>query len=193
VLGWIQPNQPTVGEKSTRACARGAVLHWSPCWFEILTRNPCTIPISLTFTKTSLRFYSFTLGGPRRGPAESRAPASPRRPNLATNGVLLRFKPNSSPNECSPLSNFTNGALTCPAHGDNGHYRQPSAFPLIYGVLVQLAGSGSIRRIHGCWNKTAGNMNRPGIPDHGEGSTTAAETKLGEEGNSLAMVANWRR
>jgi hypothetical protein len=33
-------------------------------------------------------------------------------------------------------------------------------------------------------------MNRPGIPDHGEGSTTAAETKLGEEGNSLAMVAN---
>jgi hypothetical protein len=27
--------------------------------------------VSLTFTKISLRFYSFTLWGPRRGPAES--------------------------------------------------------------------------------------------------------------------------
>jgi hypothetical protein len=44
----IQPNQPTVGENSTSAHARGAVLHGSPP-VHYLTE-------SLTFAKKSLHF-----------------------------------------------------------------------------------------------------------------------------------------
>ena len=60
-----------------------------------------------------------------------RAPVSLYRPIYSMIGVLLWQRPNSSPNESFPSTNFTNGALTRSVHGDSGHHGQSNAFPMI--------------------------------------------------------------
>jgi hypothetical protein len=137
-------------------------------------------------TKTPPEFYFFTARSPRRRTALGRAPVSLYQPVYSMTDVLLWQRPNSSPNEGFPSTNFTNGALTRTVHGDSGHYRQSSAFPLIYGVLVQLAGSGSIRRTHRCWNKIAGSMNRPGIRWPRWGLYHGGGKRIGENGKLLS-------
>jgi hypothetical protein len=120
-------------------------LQGGPRRFEYLRKSPTHyLTGSLTFAKRPLHFYLFTACSPRRRTALGRAPASLHRPIYSMTGTLLWQRPNSRPNEGFPSTNFTNGALTRTVHGDSEYYRQSSTFSLIYGVLVQLAGSGSI-------------------------------------------------
>jgi hypothetical protein len=62
-------------------------------------------------------------------------------------GVLLWQRPNSRPKEGFPSIDFTNGTLTCPAHGDSGHRGHSNVFPAILETLAQLDGSESIQSI----------------------------------------------
>jgi hypothetical protein len=108
--------------ESTRARARGVVLHWSPPGFEYQKKNHAHyLTKSLTFAKRSLHFYLFTVRSPRRRTARGRAPVNLHRAIHTTTDALLWFKPNSSPNECFPSTNFINGTLTCSVHSDNRH------------------------------------------------------------------------
>jgi hypothetical protein len=105
--------QPTYS-RGESTCAPG---------FEYPKKNPAHyLTKSLTFAKRSLHFYLFTVRSPRRQTARGRAPVNLHRPIHATTDVILQFKPNSSPNECFPSTNFINGTLTRSVHGDNGHY-----------------------------------------------------------------------
>jgi hypothetical protein len=118
--------------ESTLARARGAVLHRSPPGFEYLKKNPAHYLIeSLTFAKRSLHFYLFTVRSPRRRTAQGRALVSLHLLIYSMTDVLLWQRPNSSPNESFPSTNFTNGALTRSVHGDSGHDEHSHAFPVI--------------------------------------------------------------
>jgi hypothetical protein len=103
--------------------------------------------------KTSMCFYSFTDRSPRRRAAPRRALASLYWPDYAKIGTLRRLAPNSSLNRSSPSTNFTNGALTRPDHGDRMDNRHSNALPAIYGSSAQMNGSVSIRSKQGCRNK----------------------------------------
>jgi hypothetical protein len=107
--------------ESTRA--RWAVLHWSPLGFEHLKKNHAHyLTKSLTFEKRSLHFNLFTVRSPRRRTTRGRASMNLHWPIHATIDALLWFKPNSSPYECFPSTNFINGTLTRFVHGDSGHH-----------------------------------------------------------------------
>jgi hypothetical protein len=76
--------------ESTRARARGAVLHRSPQRFEYIRKNPAHyLTGSLTFAKRPLHFYLFTARSPRWQMALSQATASLHRPIYSMTGVLL--------------------------------------------------------------------------------------------------------
>jgi hypothetical protein len=179
-------------EEPARARARGVAFAQRTLTIWNSLKNPSHYSsVSLTFAETPSSFPLFTIPSPRRRTAGNRAPVSLYRPVYSMTGALLWQRPNSSPDKGFPSTNFTNGALTHTIHGDSGHYRQSSAFPLIYGVLVQLAGSGNIRRTHGCWNKIAGRMNRPGIRwprwgfYHGDGNRIGGNEQFAVSGERL--------
>jgi hypothetical protein len=118
--------------ESTRARARGVVLHRSPQRFEYLRKNPAHyLTGSLTFAKRPLHFYLFIACSPRRRTVLGRASASLHRPIYSMTGVLLWQRLNSCPNESFPSTNSTNGALTCSVHGDRVINGQTNAFPAI--------------------------------------------------------------
>jgi hypothetical protein len=86
---------------------------------------------SLTHYRNLPEFYFFAGRGPRRRTARGRTPVSLRQPVYAKTGSQLWFKSNYHPNQCFPLTNLTNGALTCSVHGDSGQDRWSNAFPVI--------------------------------------------------------------
>jgi hypothetical protein len=45
------------------------------------------------------------------------------RPDFLMMGALLQLKPNSRPNNRFPSTNFTNGALNHPGHGDSANHK----------------------------------------------------------------------
>jgi hypothetical protein len=191
---WPEPAQQ---QAEARPCAPALlVLQKDPYWFEYLeTSHGAIFMTHWHITETSLEFYFFTARSPRRRTAQGRALVSLYRLAYSMTGALLWQRPNSNPNKGFPSTNFTNGALTRIVHGDSGHYRQSSAFLLIYGVLVQLARSGNIRRTHGCWNKTAGRMNRPRIcwPRwgfyHGGGNRNGGDEQFTVSGERSEAIA----
>jgi hypothetical protein len=118
--------------ESTRTRACEAALHRSPPGFKYLKKNPAHyLTESLTFAKRSLHFYLFTVRSPWRRTAQGQAPVKLYLPINSMTDVLLWQRPNSSPNESFPSTNFTNGALTCTVHGDRMIDGHPTAFPAI--------------------------------------------------------------
>jgi hypothetical protein len=126
-----QQRQNSPARAPARAPAR-SVLCREPWRFEISIKNHfhCS-SVSLTLAKTPPRFYLFITRGPRRRPAENRAPTSSYRLDHSMTGALLWLRPNSSPNKSFPSINFTNGALTRSVHGDSGHNGQHDVVPAI--------------------------------------------------------------
>jgi hypothetical protein len=116
--------------ESTRARARGAVLHRSPQGFEYLRKNLAHyLTGSLTFANKPSHFYLFTARSPRRRTALGRPPVSLYRPDPAMTGAPVRQTPNWTPLNHFPSLNFINGAPNHPVHGDNEDHRMSKCVP----------------------------------------------------------------
>jgi hypothetical protein len=124
--------QPIYWKKRARARPRCWFCRKAPIglnnWKRVTTLFPC---LTDTLQNTSPEFYFFTARSPRRRTTQGRAPVSLYRPDYLMTGALLQLKPNSSPNNRFPSTNFTNDALTCSVHGDRMIDDQTNAFPAI--------------------------------------------------------------
>jgi hypothetical protein len=126
---------PSTGESAPAL----ADLHRGPRRFKYLRKSTMHyLTGSLTFAKKPSYFYLFTACSPRRRTALGHAPASLHRPIYSMTDALLRQRPNSRPNEDFPSTNFINGALNQPAHGDSTDNRMSNVFPAVYDSLTQL-------------------------------------------------------
>jgi hypothetical protein len=94
----------------------------------------------------------------------------PHRPIYLRTGVLLRLKPNSSPNQCFPQVNCTNNQLLSSGHGGRGQGGKIVVFPATSELLAQLHGSASIVELRESSNERERRMTWPerGWPRWGE-------------------------
>jgi hypothetical protein len=125
--------------------------------------------------------------------ALGRAPTSLHWLIYLMTGTLLWQRLNSRPKEGFPSTNFTNGALTCPAHGDSGHRGHSNVFPAILGTLAQLDGSESIQSIQGHWNEDSEDMNGSGIRSPRWGLFRGGGNTDWGMSNSQFLVNDWRQ
>ena len=140
-------NLARVGPFTGESAPALSILHREPWRFKISIKSPSHYSsVSLTLAEIPPRFHLFTFRSPRWRMAGNRTPTSLYRPDHSMTGVLLWQRPNSSPNESFPSTNFINGALARSVHGDSGHDGQSNTFPVIQGTLAQSNWLRSIRR-----------------------------------------------